>query len=290
MDECLLLREEEAVALDAIYGDRFKERIANSVWTVSLDLPFLSEKPPKNVGGARNGGAAAHVRGVCKFYLKNQGCRFGHKCRFRHELPGNERSGAGPSDLKGPSQPGFSSWSPPEYELEVRFPKGNRYPHQAPLVAFSTNDESVGAAGRLCVTERLFEEAVAAASCSEPVVYTLITLCEDERRMKELLAVSHHKYSSPLPVVGPPQPSPAVAKSKSVESRNNSTTSRRAPLTNHTATERESTQAFLTLTVSVVIFDPVQSSLFVSKRRRRRSWTRTWRSGPSRSRAKATST
>uniref|UniRef100_A0A3Q3BHX5 Putative ATP-dependent RNA helicase DHX57 n=1 Tax=Kryptolebias marmoratus TaxID=37003 RepID=A0A3Q3BHX5_KRYMA len=216
MDECLSQRQEEALALAAIYGDRFKERIANTVWTVSLDLPFLSEKASKNVGEARNGGRAANARGVCKFYLKDQGCRFGDRCRFKHELPGKEKPGASSSDLKGPSHPGFSSYSPPEYELEVRFPKGNRYPHQAPIVAFSTNDESVGAAGRLSVTEKLFDEALSAAKCSEPVVYTLITLCEDELSMRELLVASHHKYSSPPPVVGLPQPSLAVAKSKSL--------------------------------------------------------------------------
>lgn len=241
MDECLSQRQEEALALAAIYGDRFKECIANTVWTVSLDLPFLSEKAPQNVGKAKNGREAASVRGVCRFFLKDQGCRFKDKCKFRHELPGKERSGAGSSHLKGPSQPGISSYSPPEYELEVRFPKGNRYPHQAPIVAFSTNDESVGAAGRLCVTEKLFEEALAAAKRREPVVYTLTTFCEDELSMKELLAVGHHKYSSPPPVVGPPQPSPAVAKSKSVEGRGQYTSSRRAaPHASRTPTDRES--------------------------------------------------
>ncbi|XP_023205759.1 putative ATP-dependent RNA helicase DHX57 isoform X1 [Xiphophorus maculatus] len=219
MDECLSQRQEEALALAAIFGDRFYERIANAVWTVSLDVSFLSDKP------ARNGGDAAgkNSRNVCKFYLKDRGCRFGDKCRFRHELPGRERSGAGSLDPKGPSQPGFTSYSPPEYELEVRFPKGNRYPHQAPIVAFSTNDESVAAAGRLGVTEKLFGEALAAAKSGEPVVYTLITLCEDELSMKELLAVGHHKYSTPPPVVAP-QPNPlGIAKS-----RTSSTNSRRA--------------------------------------------------------------
>uniref|UniRef100_A0A3B5M306 C3H1-type domain-containing protein n=1 Tax=Xiphophorus couchianus TaxID=32473 RepID=A0A3B5M306_9TELE len=210
MDECLSQRQEEALALAAIFGDRFYERIANAVWTVSLDVPFLSDKP------ARNGVDAAgkNSRNVCKFYLKDRGCRFGDKCRFRHELPGREKSGAGSLDPKGPSQPGFTSYSPPEYELEVRFPKGNRYPHQAPIVAFSTNDESVAAAGRLGVTEKLFGEALAAAKSGEPVVYTLITLCEDELSMKELLAIGHHKYSTPPPVVAP-QPNPlGIAKSR----------------------------------------------------------------------------
>lgn len=220
MDECLSQRQEEALALTAIYGERFNERIANTVWTVTLDLLFLSENASRNGqrAGSRRGGEAVNIRDVCRFYLKGQGCRFGNKCKFKHQLPTKERSGAGSPDLTGPSQPGFSSYSPPEYELEIRFPKGNRYPFQAPIVAFSTTDESVGAAGRLSVTERLFGEALAAADSSEPVVYTLITLCEDEATMNELLAVSHHKYSTPPPVVVVPPPSLAIAKSKSVRS------------------------------------------------------------------------
>lgn len=217
MDECLTQRQEEALALAAIYGERFSERIANAVWTVTLDLSFLSVSAARNGNQirGRGNGDPVNMRRVCQFYLKGKGCRFGDKCRFKHELPTQGKSGAGSQDLMGPSQPGFSSFSPPEYELEIRFPKGNRYPFQAPLVAFSTTDESIGAAGRLSVTERLFAEALAAAKSSEPVVYTLITLCEDETTMNELLSVSHHKYSTPPAVVVPP---PSLAKSKSVRS------------------------------------------------------------------------
>lgn len=216
MDECLGQRQEEALALTAIYGERFGERIANTVWTVSLDLSFLSDNAAKDRGWFGKG--SVNTREICKFYLKDQGCRFGVKCKFKHQLPSKGKSAVGSLDAEGPSQPGFSSYSPPEYELEIRFPKGNRYPFQAPIVAFSTNDESVGAAGRLSVTERLFGEALAAAKCGEPVVYTLITLCEDEALMKELLALSHHKYSTPPPVVVVAPPSLAIAKNKSVRS------------------------------------------------------------------------
>lgn len=266
MDECLIQRQEEALALAAIYGERFSERIANAVWTVTLDLSFLSDSAARNgvqVGG-RGGRGAANIRKVCQFYLKGKGCRFGDKCKFKHELPTKGRSGAGSPDPMGPSQPGFSSYSPPEYELEIRFPKGNRYPFQAPIVAFSTTDESVGAAGRLSVTERLFGEALAAAKSSEPVVYTLITLCEDETTMDEVLAVSHHKYSTPPPVVAVPPPSLAIAKSKSVRSNaseesrssstssSNHTTSRRpAPPNNQRAIDREFARLFILFTVTI---------------------------------------
>lgn len=229
VDECLSQRQEEALALAAIYGERFSERITNAVWTVSLDLPFLSSS------GVGQGGGEGNRRGpaqkACQFYLKGKGCRFGDKCKFKHQLLTKERPGSGPPDPNGPSQPGFSSYSPPEYELEIRFPKGNRYPFQAPIVAFSTTDESVGAAGRLSVSERLFAEALAAAESSEPVVYTLITLCEDETAMWELLAAGHHKYSTPPPVLA------AAAKSKSARS-NVSEETRSGSGRNHTASRK----------------------------------------------------
>ncbi|XP_036402780.1 putative ATP-dependent RNA helicase DHX57 [Megalops cyprinoides] len=221
MDECLAQRQEEALALTAIYGERFAERIANSVWTVSLDLQFLTDA--LNSGPDRSTQKQSQVqrKDVCKFYLKGAGCRFGDKCRFKHQLPTDSKA---PPDPTGPSQPGFSSYSPPEYDLEIRFPKGNRYPFQAPLVAFSTNDEKLGVAGRLHVTEHLFREALAAAKSGEPVVYTLITCFEDEERMKELLLAGHHKYSVPPPVVVMPTITPA--KNRNVKSASNTQESR----------------------------------------------------------------
>ncbi|CAL9683143.1 unnamed protein product [Knipowitschia caucasica] len=240
MDECLSQRQEEALALTAIYGERFNERIANAVWTISLDVPFLSHK----VATGQKSSQKVHIRDVCRFFLKGQGCRFGAKCRFKHQLPTKDSF-----EASGPSQPGISSFSPSEYELEIRFPKGNRYPFQAPVVAFSTNDESVGAAGRLSVTERLYEEALSAAKSSEPVIYTLITLCEDEDAMKKLLAVGHHKYSTPPPVLSPPPP-PSQSAIKGKSTNNNGSaeirsicgSSRRvAPPSNHKSTDDKDT-------------------------------------------------
>lgn len=257
LDECLAQRQEEAMALAAIYGDRFSERIANVVWTVTLDMSLFTAGTASFGGPSRSRGGreATNDRRVCQFYLKGKGCRYGDKCKFKHQTPARDRPGAGSPDPNGPSQPGYSSYSPPEYELEIRFPKGNRYPFQAPLVAFSTTDEAIGAAGRLSVTERLFAEALAAAKSSEPVVYTLVTLCEDEATMTELLAAAHHKYSSPPPLL----PALALAKSKSVksnaseESRSSSSNSRSAnqavsrkaaALQNQRATDSESATLF----------------------------------------------
>uniref|UniRef100_A0A8C7WL81 RNA helicase n=1 Tax=Oncorhynchus mykiss TaxID=8022 RepID=A0A8C7WL81_ONCMY len=234
MDECLTQRQEEALALTAIYGDRFTERIANSVWTVTLDPDFLADI----AGGKQNTSArtdnSVQIRDVCSFYLKGAGCKFGAKCKYKHQMP-TKGTASGPQDPVGASQPGFSSYSSPEYVLEVRFPKGNRYPFQAPVVAFSTNDETIGSAARLSVTEHLFGEALAAAKEGEPVVYTLITCCEDEVTMKELLSVTHHKYSSlPPVVVAPPPSSTNINRTTPTNSTANSST---AP-TNRTSSHR----------------------------------------------------
>lgn len=215
MDECLNQRQEEALALAAIYGERFQERIANSVWVVTLDALFLTDNIGKSYSANQNGGKSS--KRVCQFYLQGRGCRYGSRCKFKHQAPEKKDS----SDQRGPAQSGISSHSRPEYEVEIRFPKGNRYPAQAPVVAFSTNDESIGAAARLGVTERLFGEALAAARDTEPVVYTLVSVCEDEAAMKELLGVTHHKYSKPPPVVAPPAsvapPKPRIGTSKALD-------------------------------------------------------------------------
>lgn len=293
VDECLTQRQEEALALAAIYGERFSERIANAVWTVSLDLPFLSGSA---IGqGGAGGNQPAKAQKVCQFYLKGKGCRFGDKCKFKHQPLAKERPGGGPPDPNGPSQPGFSSYSPPEYELEIRFPKGNRYPFQAPIVAFSTTDESVGAAGRLGVTERLFAEALAAARSSEPVVYTLITLCEDEPLMRELLAVGHHKYSAPPPVAKSRSARSNASEENRSGSGGNHTTSRKgATPNNNRAVDGESIFFFfyyLPFLLTKRSFDAlVHLASTLKRKRRQRSRMRKTKTRPFQSRTRVTST
>jgi len=103
MDECLSQREEEALALTAIYGDRFDERITNTVWTVTLDLPFLADAIARNGGGGSgsrgsDANGVVHLRDVCRFYLRGQGCRFGNKCKFVHQM---DDSPLNPSTIDG---------------------------------------------------------------------------------------------------------------------------------------------------------------------------------------------
>ncbi|XP_052007005.1 putative ATP-dependent RNA helicase DHX57 [Xyrauchen texanus] len=205
-EECVALRQEEAFALTAIYGERFCERISDRVWTVNLDLLWLDE------GRSKISDLVNHKQSVsnqiCKFYLKGAGCKFGNRCKFKHETPKQTKCTTARESCT-PSQPGFSSIDPPVYQLEIRFQPGSLYPFQPPIVAFSTTDESLLWAGRLSVTEYLFGQSLSAAQEGEPVVYTLISCLEEDGPVRELLLTTHHKYSSPPPVLTPPTVTPA---------------------------------------------------------------------------------
>ncbi|XP_055026440.2 putative ATP-dependent RNA helicase DHX57 [Misgurnus anguillicaudatus] len=208
-EECEALRQEETLALTAIYGERFCERISSRVWIINLDMLWL-EEGRSELSGSANRKQQSGSKQICRFYLKGAGCRFGNKCKFRHERQTESNASR---ESSGPSRPGFNSFEPPVYQLEIRFQPGSFYPFQPPLVAFSTTDESLSGAGRLSVTEYLFGLSLNAAQEGEPVVYTLISCLEEDGPIRELLSVGHHKYSAPPPVLVPPKVTPARIRS-----------------------------------------------------------------------------
>ncbi|XP_004627688.1 putative ATP-dependent RNA helicase DHX57 [Octodon degus] len=203
--ECVEQRQEEAFALKSICGEKFIERIQNRVWIIGLELEYLTSKFCKSKRKESKNAQDTSLE-TCKFYLKGN-CKFGSRCKFKHEVPPNQIVGRAEkivddSHLSANKNVSFL------YELEIRFPKDHKYPYQAPLVAFYSTNENLPLACRLHISEFLYGKALTFAETSEPVVYSLMTLLEEESEIVKLLANTEHKYSIP-PVNFLPTPSGA---------------------------------------------------------------------------------
>ncbi|XP_020943251.1 putative ATP-dependent RNA helicase DHX57 isoform X1 [Sus scrofa] len=195
LDECVEQRQEEAFALKSICGEKFIERIQNRVWTIGLELEYLTSKFCKSKRKESTRNIQETSVEICKFYLKGN-CKFGSKCKFKHEVPPNQIVGRAErnvddSHLNANEDASFL------YELEIRFSKDHKYPYQAPLVAFYSINENLPLACRLHISEFLYGKALTFAETSEPVVYSLLTLLEEESEIAKLLTNTHHKYSVP---------------------------------------------------------------------------------------------
>ncbi|KAL4694120.1 hypothetical protein H8959_013385 [Pygathrix nigripes] len=204
LDECMEQQQEEAFALKSICGEKFIERIQNRVWTIGLELEYLTSRFRKSKPKESTKNVQENSLEICKFYLKGN-CKFGSKCKFKHEVPPNQIVGriersVDDSHLNANEDGSFL------YELEIRFSKDHKYPYQAPLIAFYSTNENLPLACRLHISEFLYDKALTFAETSEPVVYSLITLLEEESEIIKLLTNTHHKYSVP-PVNFLPVPS-----------------------------------------------------------------------------------
>ncbi|CAI9532985.1 unnamed protein product [Staurois parvus] len=135
------------------------------------------------------------LRNICRFFVAGKTCRFGSKCRFKHEVP--------KQILKDTSHLNANADSSYLYELEIRFPKDNQYPYEPPLVAIHSLNEDFPMACRLHMAEYLYEKALRLAQTGEPAVYSLVTCLEDEHDIVKLLANTHHRFSIPPPFIQP---------------------------------------------------------------------------------------
>nr|XP_006116315.1 putative ATP-dependent RNA helicase DHX57 [Pelodiscus sinensis]XP_006116316.1 putative ATP-dependent RNA helicase DHX57 [Pelodiscus sinensis]XP_014425567.1 putative ATP-dependent RNA helicase DHX57 [Pelodiscus sinensis] len=196
IEECLEQRQEEAFALRSIYGEKFVERIKNRVWTIGLELEHLTNKlsKTKQKASAAKDVANQTSNKVCTFYLQGT-CRFGSRCKFQHETPSKHLPRTFQNSVEDAHLRSNGDTSP-LYELEIRFPEGNKYPYQAPIVAFYSTNENLPLACRLHIAEFLYGKALMSAESNEPVMYSLITGLEDESEIAELLTNTNHKYST----------------------------------------------------------------------------------------------
>ena len=176
-------RQEEMIALKSIYEDRFEERISNFVWILSLDLEHLTEMVAPQSAGKRTKAEAVNnaSKNICKYFLSGT-CKYGNRCKFRHTKEEDSSLASAESFL---------------YHLEIRFPPGNCYPQEPPLLAFSSTYQFMPAYVSLNITKHLMKEAVSLAVAGEPAVFTLVSLLDEITLLKSIVDEPPSEMSLP---------------------------------------------------------------------------------------------
>ena len=199
MDVALEQRQDEALALSSIYSEDFEEKIPNKLWAIQFDLDHINdilEKMKKSTEKStvrynpKQQEVEIDPKSVCPFYLKGD-CRYGSRCWKAHVVPfGKDRT-----TVDGTAVEEEIAGKP--YELEIRFPDGNLYPYEAPLIAFSSKTSRFPIVKCLNISKHLYHESKTFTEEGEPAIFSLVSILEDETQMQDVLQQQRLKISMP---------------------------------------------------------------------------------------------
>ena len=188
-EEIVEMRNDEMLALQSIYDTAFIEKIPNRVWHLRLELQTLKDLVSPNSSTDVVEKVEKRDEELCKFYLKGA-CRFGDKCKYRHDVPNNiESLEINKDDAVFNDNANF--------ELELRFLKDNLYPIQPPIIGFSSLVHGFPSHICLNITEKLFLEAKDLADAQQPAVFSLVSILEDENLLVDLISKPLPEFSLP---------------------------------------------------------------------------------------------
>ncbi|KAL4238484.1 ATP-dependent RNA helicase [Mactra antiquata] len=179
------LRNDEIMALQAIYEDKIVERIPCKVWAFTMELPVLDELAKPQNDRKKEKKEIVDNRDVCRFYLRGF-CKFGKRCRLKHSNPNAESTNDGSVPEKV------------EYTVEIRFPEYNRYPKEAPFIAFCSTSSFLEKHVCLNITKHLVNEAKKMSESHEPSVFAVISLLEDDSFIETCFNEPPHEFSHSL--------------------------------------------------------------------------------------------
>lgn len=121
-EDVLLERSEELESLQGIFSDICEERIANQLWVIHLDLPYLAANYDQKIktkleSSKTSQNSANRNKKLCEYFLKG-GCRFGAKCNFSHNQPNS----SAPVSRNAVDE--ICDKDRTKFDLEIRFPQG----------------------------------------------------------------------------------------------------------------------------------------------------------------------
>ena len=183
-NDILEQRNDEMTALQAIYEDRFIERVANKVWILKFALPAL-DKIISPVRESARAGKDQTEKEVCRFFVRGF-CKFGRRCRLSHSVP--------KPDIVDDETTNDSS-TELNYEVEIRFPSGSKYPKEPPYIALSSTSSFLPQHVCLNITKHMLSEAKSLAETCEPSVFTCVSCLDDETFLEGVVKEAPHEFS-----------------------------------------------------------------------------------------------
>lgn len=196
-NEAKAMRSDEMDALKSIYdADVIQEKEKNKLWVLKFKVEHLliysdseqkkkalieqEERKRKMYNSAANGRKAEK----CRNFKATGKCKYGDRCRFMHEIEATKTSFDPNLD---------TTW----FFLEFRFPDGNLYPCEMPLIAVKTICPDISKMLCLRITRCCLEEAKNLAADGMPSVFAIADLLQNEQDIKEFLKNDRYVFPDP---------------------------------------------------------------------------------------------
>lgn len=195
-NEAKEMRADEMDALKSIYeAGVFEEKEPNKVWLLKFKVDHLliySESEQKKRAlieqeeqkKKKFGAGPKKAIEKCRNFSTTGKCKYGNRCRFSHEIEAS----------KAFVDPNLdTNW----FFLEFRFPNGNLYPYETPLIAMKTICPDISKVLCLRITRRLLEEAQSLAADGMPSVYSIADLLQNDADIMEFLKKDRFTFPDP---------------------------------------------------------------------------------------------
>ncbi|XP_041765318.1 putative ATP-dependent RNA helicase DHX57 [Anopheles merus] len=207
-DELDTLRADEREALESIYDKLFVEKEHNLVWQLKFKIDHLLTHSPSEMKkqAEREAQQAEEEkrrmlealakkkkakREKCWNFAKGK-CRYGNRCHYSHELDepkdeADKKPGKRGTDKAADEDP---NW----FYLEIRFPPGNRYPFERPILLLKTTCSDIPEQLCLRVNRRLVQECIELTKDGMPCIYTVADLLQNDEEIGRFIEQDRYQF------------------------------------------------------------------------------------------------
>uniref|UniRef100_A0A182SYI7 RNA helicase n=1 Tax=Anopheles maculatus TaxID=74869 RepID=A0A182SYI7_9DIPT len=205
-DELTALRADEREVLESIYDKLFVEKEHNRVWQLKFKIDHLLTHSPSEMRkqAEREAQQAEEEkrrmqealakkkkakREKCWNFAKGK-CRYGNRCHYSHELDESDSEEKKNSKKVEKTMEEDPNW----FFLEIRFPPGNRYPFERPILLLKTTCSDIPEQLCLRVNRRLVQECIELTNDGMPCIYAVADLLQNDEEIGRFIEQDRYQF------------------------------------------------------------------------------------------------